>query len=292
MSQKLRGKSAVVTGGGSAGIGGATAYALAMEGAQVVVNDIGRDADGNKAADKMVERIRKEGGTAVANYDSVETMQGGKNIVETAISSFGKIDILVNIAGNYFTVPTIDMTEKEWDSVINVHVKGTFGCIKAALGEMVKQKSGRIINFSSRAAFNGPAIADASYSNVAYNTAKAGILGLTIALAQEVKKDGITVNAILPSAITPLFPREKLPLEDNIPVPRLIGPECVAPIVVYLATDEAKDVTGELIYAAGEDICIYGRPLRLPGPHIYLHKNTNWTLDELNQLVPQVLGIR
>ena len=240
MSQKLKGKSAVVTGGGSAGIGGATAYALAMEGAQVVVNDISLDANGSKAADKMVERIKQEGGTAVANYDSVETMEGGKNIVETAISNFGRIDVLVNVAGNYFIVPTIEMTEEEWDSVMNVHVKGTFGCIKAALGEMVKQKSGRIINFSSRAAFIGPAIAGASYSNLAYNTAKAGILGLTVALAQEVKKDGITVNAILPSAITPLFPREKLPLDDNIPVPQLTGPECVTPIVVYLATDEPR----------------------------------------------------
>ena len=291
MPNLLKGKSAVVTGGGSAGIGGAIAYSLAMEGAQVVVNDISRDSEGNKAADKMVEKIKKAGGTAVPNLDSVDSMQGGEKIIKTAISNFVKIDILVNVAGNYWGVSTLDMTEKEWDSVMNVHMKGTFATIKAALPEMVKQKGGRIINFSSRAAFNGPASAKVSYSNVAYNAAKAGILGLTMALALEFRESGITANVILPSAITPLFPREKLPLEDNLPVPHNIGPEYVAPIVIYLATDKARDITGQFIYAAGEDICIFGRPFRLPGPHAFFHKNDKWTVDELEQLVPQFLGL-
>jgi NAD(P)-dependent dehydrogenase (short-subunit alcohol dehydrogenase family) len=170
-------------------------------------------------------------------------------------------------------------------------MKGTFATIKAALPTMLKQKSGRIINFSSRAAFNGPASAKVSYSNVAYNAAKAGILGLTMALALEFRDSGITFNVILPSAITPLFPKEKLPLEDNLPVPQNTSPEYVAPIVVYLATDKAKDITGQYIYAAGEDICIFGRPFRLPGPHAFLHKNDKWTVDELEQLVPQVIGL-
>ena len=291
MSNLLKGKAAVVTGGGSAGIGGATAFALAMEGAQVVVNDISRDPEGNRAADKMVEKIKKAGGTAVANYDSVETMQGSEKIVKTSIKNYGRIDILVNVAGNYWGVSTLDMTEKDWDSVMNVHMKGAFGTTKAALPEMVKQKSGRIINFSSRAAFNGPASAKVVYSNVAYNAAKAGILGLTMALALEFRDSGITVNAILPSAVTPLFPKEKLPLEDNLPVPQTTTPDYVPPIIVYLASDKAREITGQFIYAAGEDICIFGRPLRLPGPHIFLHKTGKWTVDELEQLVPQLLGL-
>jgi NAD(P)-dependent dehydrogenase (short-subunit alcohol dehydrogenase family) len=291
MSNLLKGKIAVITGGGSAGIGGAVAFAMAMEGAQVVANDIGRDPEGNRAADKMVEKIKKAGGTAVANYDSVDSMQGGAKIVKTATDNFGRIDILVNVAGNYWGVSTPDITEKDWDTVMNVHMKGTFATIKAALPTMIKQKSGRIINFSSRAAFNGPASAKVSYSNVAYNAAKAGILGLTMALALEFRESGITFNVILPSAITPLFPKEKLPLEDNLPVPQNTSPEYVAPIVVYLATDKAKDITGQYIYAAGEDICIFGRPFRLPGPHAFLHKNDKWTVDELEQLVPQVIGL-
>ncbi|OGO08084.1 MAG: hypothetical protein A2Y92_03150 [Chloroflexi bacterium RBG_13_57_8] len=290
MSNLLKGKAAVVTGGGSAGIGGAVAYALAMEGAQVVANDIGRDPEGNRAADKMVEKIKKAGGVAVANYDSVDSMLGGAKIVKTATDNFGRIDILVNVAGNYWGVSTPDMTEKDWDTVMNVHMKGTFGTVKAALPAMIKQKSGRIINFSSRAAFNGPASAKVSYSNVAYNAAKAGILGLTMALALEFRDTGITFNVILPSAITPLFPREKMPLTDNLPVPQNIGPEYVSPLVVFLASDKARDITGQYIYAAGEDICIYGRPFRLPGPHTFLHKNDMWTVDELERLIPQFLG--
>lgn len=291
MSDLLKGKAAVVTGGGSSGIGGAVSLALAMEGAQVVVNDISLDSEGNKAADRMVEKIAKAGGAAVASYDSVETMQGGEKIVQTCLSNYGKIDILVNVAGNYWGVSTPDLTEKDWDSVINVHMKGTFATIKAALPTMIKQKIGRVINFSSRAAFNGPASAKVSYSNVAYNAAKAGILGLTMALALEFRESGITFNVILPSAITPLFPKEKLPLEDNLPVPQNTGPEYVAPVIVYLATDQARDITGQYIYSGGEDICIFGRPLRLPGPHIFLHKDDKWTVSELEQLVPQLLGL-
>jgi NAD(P)-dependent dehydrogenase (short-subunit alcohol dehydrogenase family) len=291
MSDLLKGKAAVVTGGGSAGIGGAVSLALAMEGAQVVVNDIGLDSEGNKMADRMVEKITKAGGAAVANYDSVDTMEGGEKIVKTCLSNYDKIDILVNVAGNYWGVSTPDLTEKDWDFVMNVHMKGTFATIKAALPTMIKQKSGRVINFSSRAAFNGPAAAGVSYSNVAYNAAKAGILGLTMALALEFKDSGITFNVILPSAITPLFPKEKLPLEDNLPVPQNTSPEYVAPVIVYLATDQARDITGQYIYTGGEDICIFGRPLRLPGPHIFLHKNDKWTVNELEQLVPQLLGL-
>lgn len=290
MPRLLKDKVAVVTGGGSAGIGGAIAYAMAMEGAQVVANDIGRDPEGNRAADKMVEKIKQAGGTAVANHDSVDSMEGGAGIIKTATDNFGRVDILVNVAGNYWGVSTPDLTEKDWDTIMNVHMKGTFATIKAALPAMTKQKYGRIINFSSRAAFNGPTAAGVTYSNVAYNAAKAGILGLTMALSLEYRDSGITFNVILPSAVTPLFPKEKLPLEDNLPVPENTGPEYVAPLIVYLATDKAKDISGQYFYAAGEDICIYGRPFRLPGPHAFFHKNDMWTVEELERLIPQFLG--
>ena len=193
MAQRLTGKSAVVTGSGSpVGIGRAVALALAAKGAKVVVNDIGRDADGTSGADRVVEEIRKANGTAVANYDSVATMQGGENIIKTAIGNFGRIDILVNCAGNLRTEPITEVTEDQWNSIIDVHLKGHFNCCKAAAMEMVQQKSGRIINFSSRATFSfGP-------TGVAYCAAKAGILGLTASLSGQLKEYGITVNTILP----------------------------------------------------------------------------------------------
>ena len=206
MAQKLKGKAAVITGAGSGGIGRAIALAMAEEGASVVVNDIARGPDGKSIADKVVDEIKKAKGIAVANYDTVATMQGGENIIKTATGNFGRIDILVNCAANYTRTPALEVTEKEWDTFINVHLKGHFSCSMAAVREMIKQKSGRIINFSSRAAASGG-------GNIAYGTVKAGILGFTSGLSNEVKGYGITVNAIVPSADTKLFPgpRPKIP---------------------------------------------------------------------------------
>lgn len=286
MTQRLKGKSAVVTGAGNpVGIGRAVAIALAAEGAKVVVNDIGRDKNGKSAADTVVEEIIKAKGTAVANYDSVATMQGGENIIKTATSNFGRIDILVNCAGNFFPKRIFETTEQEWDSILAVHLKGHFACTKAAVLEMMKQKSGRIINFSSRGATIGG-------GSAVYSTAKAGILGFTSALAADLKEFNITVNAILPSAVTGLFPWAKKRMEDNLPVASSTEADYVAPMVAYLATDEAQGITGRFIYASGGDICIYPRPLLLPGDStVFIRKPGKWTIDEIGQVIPQLLGL-
>jgi NAD(P)-dependent dehydrogenase (short-subunit alcohol dehydrogenase family) len=168
---------------------------------------------------------------------------------------------------------------------MDVHLKGHFGCTQAALREMIKQKSGgRIINFSSRAAWPfslgpGPAIA--------YCTAKAGILGFTRALSLEVKEYGITVNAIAPEARTNLF---QIPgrIVDGV---QLYGPEYVAPIVVYLATDEARDITGQIIYSGSGDLIIFAPPMQSPGAHQFIHKEGKWTVDELTKIIPKTLGM-
>jgi len=290
-NKRLSGKSAVVTGSGSAGIGKAVALGLAAEGAKVVVNDIGTNAEGTRLADVVVKQIKDAGGTAVANYDSVATMEGGTNIVKTAVSNFGKIDILVNCAGVFKSMATQNMTEKDWDLVMSVHLKGHFACSKAAMIEMMRQKSGCIINFSSRGSFHGPPVlhANPDFSCLAYNTAKAGILGFTTALASELRDYGITVNCMLPSAITTLFPYEKKPLTDNIPVADHTEPEYVVPVVVYLASDEAAKITGQYFYSSGGDICVYGRPLQLPGPHTFMHKPDKWTFEELSKFIPTVI---
>jgi NAD(P)-dependent dehydrogenase (short-subunit alcohol dehydrogenase family) len=280
MTQKLEGKVAVITGGGN-GVGRATVLAMAAEGAKVVINDISSETDGSKCADKVAAEVKKAGGTAAANYDSVATMAGGENIIKTATSNFGRIDILVNCAGNFAMGPTAEFSEKDWDSLIAVHLKGLFSVARAAIREMIKQKSGRIIAISSRGAFvyTGPAIS--------YVTAKAGVLGFMVCLAAEMKEHGITVNAVLPNAKTNLFsfPVGKA-LTGGGMAPRS-EPDFVAPVILYLATDEAKDITGKIIYCGGGDICLYAQPLQLPGAaHMLIHKDGKWTLEELSRVIP------
>jgi len=283
MTQRLSGRSAVVTGGGD-GIGKAVAFAMAAEGAKVVVNDIGKDPQGNSMADKVVEEINKAGGTAVANYESVATVAGGQKIIQTAVSNFGRVDILVNCAGNYALGTIEDMTEESWDSVMDVHVKGHFSCSQAAVKEMIKQKYGRIINISSSAAFMFlPGIS----RSIAYPAAKAAIMGLTATLSANLKQHGITVNAILPDAVTKLFP---FPTVLGAANKIRKGPEYVAPTIVYLATEEARNVTGQYIYACGGELCVYNRPFQVPGPHTFAEKDGQWTIDELARMIPQMLG--
>jgi len=282
--QKLQGKSAVITGGGN-GIGRAVALNLAAEGAAIVVNDFAKGADGTRAADKVVEEIVKNGGAAVANYDSVADYEGGKCIIGAAVSNFGKVDILVNSAGNFRPRAMVEMSREDWYSVIDVHLTGHFNCCRAAVAEMVKQKSGRIITVSSRGCGGfGP------HPSASYNSAKAGILGLTSAMAEEFEEHGITVNAILPSASTDLFPGGRPAMADNMPFTTFLEPQFVAPVIAYLATEEAKHITGRYIYASGGDLCIYSRLLELSGPpDIFIRKIGKWSHDELHQAMSSLV---
>lgn len=283
MDQRLTGRVAVVTGSGD-GIGRAVALAMVTEGAKVVINDIAKDPEGKRMADKVVEEIKNNGGAAVANYESVATIAGGQKIIQTAVSNFGRIDILVNCAGNYLPGLIEDMKEESWDSVIDVHLKGHFSCTQAAVREMIKQKYGRIINISSSAAFMfSPGVSRC----IAYPAAKAGIMGLTATLSANLKQYGITVNAILPDAITKLFPSPSV-IGGGSKIRR--GPEYVAPTIVYLVTEEAQNVTGQYIYTCGGELCIYNRPFQVPGPHTFAQKDGQWTVEELARIIPQMLG--
>jgi NAD(P)-dependent dehydrogenase (short-subunit alcohol dehydrogenase family) len=275
LTKSLKGKTAVITGGGG-GIGRAVALAMSEEGANIVVNDISKDKKGIMAADMVADEIKKSKGRAVANYDSVASFAGGINIIKTAIESFGTVDILVNCAGNFKAMPTVEMLENDWDSIMSVHVKGHLSCIKAALPFMLKQKSGRIINISSRAAFGHLA------ASLPYATAKTAILGFTTSLSIEMKPFNITVNAVLPSASTNLFPgKEKEIRSDGFLYPESLDPEWVAPVIAYLATDQAGQITGQFIYASGGDICIYDQPLQ---PLTYIHKEGKWKVKDITQV--------
>ena len=278
MSQRLKGKAAVVTGGGG-GIGRSVCLALAAEGAMVVVNDFGTGLDGTKSADKVVDEIKKAKGIAVANYDSVATVVNGEKIINTAINNFGRIDILANCAGNFHPVATVDMTQEVWDAVITVHLGGHFACSRAAARAMIQQKSGgSIINVSSLAGFP-------RYDprGAAYPTAKAGIVGFTLALAYELKQYGIRVNVIFPRASTNLFPGTMSGGGGSMPTTASLKPDDIAPMFVYLGTDAAKDVTSQLFYTAGGDFSVLVRPVK---HRLFVRKMGEWTVDELSAVIP------
>src|SRR4051812_39922571 len=194
----LKGKAAVVTGAGR-GIGRAVAMLLAEQGASVVVNDpgVGRggEATNERPADDVVGEIKKAGGKAVANYDSVADYLKAGLMINQCIENFGKIDIVVNVAGNLRERMIWNMSEDDFDSVVTVHLKGHWNMCHHAVKYMRQAGHGRIVNFSSDA-FKG------SVGQCNYSASKAGIIGLTRSIARETSKYGITANAICPSADT------------------------------------------------------------------------------------------
>ena len=245
----LDGKVAIVTGSGG-GIGRCHALALAKEGAKVVINDVGGDrsgaGSGAKMADTVADEIKAAGGEAAANYDSVATIEGGKAIVKTAIDAFGRLDILVNNAGILRDKTLLKMDEALWDGVIAVHLKGTFACTQPAAQVMKDQgDGGRIINTSSTSGLLG------NFGQSNYGAAKAGIAGFTRVCAIEFAKHGITVNALVPVAKTRMT--EDLAAFSALEEGQL-DPAHIAPVMVFLASDLGKDITGKFFLIQGARI--------------------------------------
>ncbi len=223
---KFENRVAVVTGAGE-GIGRDYALDLAKRGARVVVNDIGRDPDGKNTAEKVVEEIRQAGGMAAASLDSVATLAGGKKIIETALDHFGKLDILINNAGILMDRTFMKMTEKEWDDVISVHLKGAFCVTQPAVNTMKAYRYGRIVFTASSSGMYG------AFGQSNYGAAKMGVIGLMNSLKLETAKYNIKVNTVAPNASTAMtqgvFP------EDVI---RRIKPEFNTPLVTFLCSEE------------------------------------------------------
>ena len=263
---RLKGKVAIVTGSGR-GIGRAEALALAAEGARLVVNDLGGGRDGSgaplpSAADEVVAEIKKMGGQAVANYDSVATAEGGENIVKTAVSSFGRLDILVNNAGILRDKMIFSMTEEDWDLVVKVHLYGHFHTTRPACAIFREQRSGRIINTSSQA---GIGFAPGQTN---YGAAKEGIIGFTRNLARDMGRYGVTCNAIRPSAGTRLTLNEDIRkaweasgMKGAAEYMESLKPEDVAALVVWLASDDAANVNGRDFWVSSGKIALYSLPV-------------------------------
>lgn len=282
MGDRLKGKVAIVTGAGR-GIGRGEALALASEGAKVVVNDLGGARDGTGAstspADEVVAEIKKLGGEAVANHDSVTTLQGAENIVKTAMDSFGKVDILVNNAGILRDRMVFNMSEEDWDLVLKVHLFGHFYTIRAVSPFFRQQRYGRIINTSSIAGLYAT-----TYGQANYGAAKEGIVGLTRKVARDMGRYGVTCNCIRPTAGTRLTLSEEMKKARTEDIAKLeqIKPEDIAPLVVWLASDDAANVNGRVFYVQTGRIGLYSEPVM----EKQLVKAGGWTIDELFNFMP------
>lgn len=296
MGEMLRGKVAVVTGAGR-GIGRGVALELADQGAKVVVNDYGVGLDGREPssapAEAVVAEIRAAGGEAVADASSVAEWDGAKRIIDQAVAGFGRLDIVVTCAGFLRDRMVFNMSEEEWDAVVGVHLKGTFHCVRHAAPLMREQRGGRLITFSSGAGmFGNPGQAN-------YGAAKAGISGLTKVVARDLGRYGVTANSICPVAATRMTMTEAtlkareirkqqgiVREESALRQLEHLRPEDVAPLVAFLASDFAAGVNGQMFLCAGTSYSL----LSLPRAEKTLYKEGRWTLDELDELVPQVLA--
>jgi NAD(P)-dependent dehydrogenase (short-subunit alcohol dehydrogenase family) len=227
----------------------------------------------------VVAEIKKLGGEAVANYDSVAIMEGGENIVKTAIDKFGKVDILVNNAGILRDRMLFNMTGEDWDTVIKVHLFGHFYTIKAVSPLFRQQKYGRIINTSSVAGLNAT-----TYGQVNYGAAKEGIVGLTRKVARDMGRYGVTCNCIRPNAGTRLTLSDEMKKARPEAMARFeqMRPEGIAPLVVWLASDDAANVNGRTFFVERGRIGLYSEPIL----EKQLVKDGGWTTDELFKLMP------
>ena len=277
----LEGKAGVVTGSGQ-GIGRAVVKAMALEGASVIVNDVNAE---NVA--QVVAEIEAAGGKAKGIVASVAEMAGAREIIDGCVSQFGKIDFLVNNAGILRDRMVFNMSEEEWDAVIAVHLKGTFGCTHYACRYMKAQQSGHIINTTSRSGLRGR-IGQANYS-----AAKAGLVGFTLAVAQEMKRYGVTCNAICPRAetgMTATIPEEMRKARDaawqGTGVRLRGGPEDIAPVAIFLASDEAAGITGQIVGIGGDKLSLWShhkeiRETFMPG---------GWTAEKVKSLFRTTVG--
>ncbi|MSO90244.1 MAG: SDR family NAD(P)-dependent oxidoreductase [Acetobacteraceae bacterium] len=278
----LDGKVAIVTGSGR-GIGRAMALEMAKAGAKVVVNDVGAAVSGEGHDDGPAMQVVKEidslygQGTAVANTDSVAEWDAAQRIVQTAISKFGRVDIVVNNAGILRDRMFHYMTPEEWDAVIKVHLYGAFYVSRAAIPHFRKQLSGAYVHMTSTSGLIG------SVGQTNYAAAKLGIAGLSRSIAMDMQRYNVRSNCIGPHAFSRMI--ESIPgtppevLEERA---RKTRPDQVAILATFLVSDAAKDFSGQILGARGNEVYLYNQPR----PIRVLHRSEGWTPDAMAEALP------
>jgi len=283
-SKTLEGKVVVVTGAGG-GVGRHIALEAAAQGAQVVVNDlggsvVGDDNGSSSAAEKVAAEIRDSGGVAVANWDSVADWSGARNIIQCAMDNFGSIDGVVNNAGNLRDKIFHRMEEKDFDAVINVHLKGSFNVSRAAVNHMKPKESGAFLHMTSTSGLIG------NFGQANYCAAKLGIVGLSKAIALDTHKFKLRSNCIAPFALTRMV--ETMPADADNPdnaaymeKARKMEASKIAPFAVALLSDRAADVTGQVFGVRANEVYLFSqsRPIRTA------HHSEGWTPEEILETV-------
>ncbi|MHB8190983.1 MAG: SDR family oxidoreductase [Ferrimicrobium sp.] len=290
MDQFCTDRVVIITGAGR-GIGRAHALLFAEHGAKVVVNDLGAEVDGSGSstgpAGEVVELIRSSGGQAVANGDDVSTWEGAQRLINTAIDTYGTLDVVVNNAGILRDRMLVNMTEQEWDLVIQVHLKGTFSMSRwAATYWRERSKAGdhvdaRIINTASASGIFG----NVGQGN--YGAAKAGIASLTIISAMELGRYGVTVNAVAPVALTRMTENLGMVSPDDEAAKASLAPENISPLVVWLGSTQSAPITGRVFDIAGGHVDV------AEGWHAGPHAETTqkrFSVDELNSIIPGLVA--
>ena len=302
MGNRLDGRVVIVTGSGR-GIGAEVAKWMAADGASVVVNDLGGSLDGMGSAEAPAEvtaqAIRDAGGTAVANFDSVAEYETAGRVVQTAIDNYGRVDAVCHVAGILRDRMVFNMTEAEWDAVLQVHLYGAFNMVRHCVPHMIDQKYGRIVLFSS-----GSGLGASGQAN--YAAAKEGMVGFARSLSKDLAPHGITVNAVypggatrmtesIPESTTQLRQQQRTqaaPQQTQSQGPPIQGPPEArdpgnnAPKAVYLCTEAAGNITGQVVGVSGWQATLYS-PRHVTRS---IHKNGRWTLDELDDLIPIAIG--
>ena len=283
----LKDKVAIITGAGR-GIGKESALFLAKEGAKVLVNDLGANPDGSgedKIADEVIEEITSLGGEALANYESVDSYEGGKNIFESALNEFGAVDILVNNAGILRDKTLFNMDESDWDAIMAVHLKGHFNCTQPFVRYIreTNRLNCKIINMSSVSGLIG------NFGQTNYGAAKAGIAGFSRSLSMEMAKYKCSVNTISPGAATrltiDLMKAAGREVDEN---DWKQGPQQIAPVIAWLSSEEANEITNQIFHISQGNVGIMQQPAVIKS----IKSDDIWDLDKLNMVMPDLVAAK